>query len=147
MTRPKIYIAAASLEVARAERVVRGAKQLGATVVGEWAGAIREHGSEGIKLEPHERNRRSAEIRLAIREADALLYLVPRVGVETKGGWWEAGFAEALGKICVASVHYCDPKPFILSAADERIGGAAFRFFDNDATAIATTIEMAKRAA
>jgi hypothetical protein len=99
---PRIYVAASSKEVARAQAAMRLVRELGGEVVGDWTPAVLTYGSSGEALSDAENERLSAEQLVHVARSDALVLLVPEV-VATVGAWVELGVAWGRELPCVAS--------------------------------------------
>lgn len=100
---PRIYVAASSKEIPRAQKAMQLVRELGAIVIGEWTEPIAIAGdSEGTKQTDAERALLSAEQLLYVSQADALVLLIPEVE-KTVGAWVELGCAFGASVPCVAS--------------------------------------------
>lgn len=115
--RPRIYVAAASAELPRAEAAIRELRAIGADVVGDWTAAVARWGSEGDGQTDKERSAQSAQQLRHVIGCDALLALVPTADLHTRGLWMEAGAAYAAAVPVVASC--AAPRlPWMLSWAE-----------------------------
>ena len=92
MTPPRIYVAAASLEVQRAQRVMRDLRERGAHIVGDWTEAVLREGGDGARQTDAQRALLSAEQLAEVTRADGLLLLVPE-DVASVGTWIGLGVA------------------------------------------------------
>lgn len=92
----KIYVAASSAEIDRAERMISRLKAAGHEITEDWTVTIRTVGLANQGLSP-ERRRECADADFkGVASADRVVILVPRAPVVTQGAWWEGGVADAL---------------------------------------------------
>lgn len=90
----KVYIAAASAEIARAERVAAKLTSAGIEVTSSWMANVRKVGAANPRDASREQRRAWANGCLAeVAKSDVVLLLMPPIGTETIGAYWEAGFA------------------------------------------------------
>ena len=92
----KVYVAASSQEIPRAQRAMRRLRESGHTVVGDWTEPVLARGYGGDanrQVPPTERRSESLACLRAIGEADAVLLLAPET--RSCGCWVELGFALA----------------------------------------------------
>ena len=98
----KIYIAAASAEIERAERMIALARKAGFTVVHDWPAQIREAGEANPTTVAVEQRRAWALDCLArLSSADALWLLAPQGA--TSGAWVEFGASVSYGRYTIMS--------------------------------------------
>jgi hypothetical protein len=90
----RVYVAGASAELERCERVIAALREGGCTITMDWGAAMRALAALGIcdaQLDDHEA-RRHAEADLdGIVTADVVLLLAPEAA--TRGAWVEFGYA------------------------------------------------------
>jgi hypothetical protein len=90
----RVYVAGASAELDRCERVIAALREGGCTVNFDWTAVMRDHVARGIsdaQLDDHEA-RRHAEVDIAaVEDADVVLFLAPEAA--TRGAWFELGWA------------------------------------------------------
>jgi hypothetical protein len=93
----KIYVAASSREIDRAEAAMAYARGRGHTIPFDWTVPVRENIAAGLSdrdLDDVSARRQAREDRNGIEDSDALLFLSPTQ--PTNGAWWELGFAHGL---------------------------------------------------
>lgn len=85
-----IYIAAASKEIERAERVRDQLRGHGFTITSTWMDQIRQIGEANPRDASHaQRHTWSLQCLYEVWKSDVLLFLVPPVGIDTAGAWGE----------------------------------------------------------
>lgn len=94
-----VYVAGASAELERATSAINLLGAAGFEVALDWTAHIRELGSAPGSAEL--RRAHAIEDEEAIERCGLLWLLVPHAG--TRGAWWEAGTARALGRTVIAS--------------------------------------------
>ncbi len=100
-----LYIAGASVELARAERLASQAYSLGWDVSGtsEWVHDVRIWGPDGSDIPAKISEDRAARDMLNVRCAEVFWLLAPPRGVTTRGAWVELGVAlSAHGEVIVS---------------------------------------------
>lgn len=121
----KTYVAGASVEVARAERAIKAARDLGMTITFDWTVPVRAHGvgKEG-SLTQEERAKHARDDLAAVEACELFWYLLPDPMVRSEGAAVEFGYAQGLMRAGVG------PKIVLLSGSrDGRIFCAARAFF------------------
>ncbi len=100
----KIYVAAASSEIDRAEIWINKLREAGLTVVCTWPQTVRNVGHANPP-EATQSQRRSWALQDLdeVDSADGFWFLLPSMGHATSGAWGEWCFAFARGKLLVAS--------------------------------------------
>ncbi len=97
-----VYVAGASAEVERAERVMGWLRDAGLAIALDWTIPVRALGGQSLS---EGKLRAEAESCLeAVQDSDVLLALIPPRGVHTQGMWAELGVAWASGIRTLASV-------------------------------------------
>lgn len=99
----KIYIAAASKDIARAELVRDQLRELEYDITSTWMDQIRQVGAANPRDASNEQRAIWAEGCLReVRNSDVLLFLVPDDGMDTAGAWTELGvaYAESVEILC-----------------------------------------------
>jgi hypothetical protein len=107
----RVYVAGASAELERCERVIAALAQGGCTVTHDWTPSIREHIARGIseeQLDDHEARRLSGGDYDAIERAHFVLFLAPET--VTRGAWSELGYAGCLMRRGELSVYVSGPR-------------------------------------
>lgn len=100
----KIYVAAASEELERAQRVMARVVELGGSVALDWTVEVAVWGSEALQLKDRERAERLATCLAAVESSDRLLLLVPdEEDVHTKCTWAESTVAYLAGVPTIVS--------------------------------------------
>ena len=100
----KVYIAASSADIERAELWSSRLSIAGIEVVSTWMQTVRDVGDANPRAaERADRQRWAVEDLTQVRSCDLLWMLVPSTARATRGAWLECGFAEALNKIVVFS--------------------------------------------
>ncbi len=92
----KIYVAASSQEIPRAQRAMRRLRMAGHDIVGDWTEPVLARGYGGDanrQVPPHERRTESTNCLRAIAQADAVFLLAPET--RSCGCWVELGYALA----------------------------------------------------
>ncbi len=107
-----VYVAGASAEVERAERVMGWLRDAGLTIALDWTIPVRALGGQGASLTEAERRAHAEADLEAVQDSDVLLALIPPRGVHTQGMWAELGVAWAAGIYTVASMGH---PPFVVS--------------------------------
>lgn len=104
MRRISIYVAGASSEIERAERMMETLEREGFEVTSTWAKNIRKVGHGNPPTASHEQRRAWSITDLEeVGKADLLLFLLPNKGNATFGAWCELGFATSRSKYLVMS--------------------------------------------
>lgn len=99
----KVYVAASSSDITRAEQWRARLRDAGFTVVSTWPHTIKAVGDANPRDATDEQRRQLAESDLTeVRSADALWFLVPQTA-NGRGAYCEFGSAGILGKLIVAS--------------------------------------------
>jgi nucleoside 2-deoxyribosyltransferase len=101
-----VYIAGSSTELDRMQKLAAAIdthNQLNPLsrieITGKWWDVIQARGEANpINAPFHERAAYASDDIAAVKEADFLLLLMPPVGVNSVGCYWEAGYADALDK-------------------------------------------------
>ena len=98
----KIYVAASSKELERAERIMAALRARGHEITFDWTVPIRERAARGepdAKLSITERGFYAFKDTNGIEDADLFWQLIPTT--ESAGAWWELGYATGLrnGKV------------------------------------------------
>lgn len=109
----RVYVAGASLEVERAERMIKRLRGCGIVVTSSWPEVVRLQGNNPRSAAPATRARWAHDDLLGVLSAELTLMLVPPVGTPTIGGWIEVGVAHRDGQTCVFAG---DTKQTIFSA-------------------------------
>lgn len=130
----RVYVAGASAEIERAERVIAALRERGISVTSSWPESVREYGANPREASNEERLGWASDCLTDVRVADVLLVLVPRSPATTIGAWVELGYA----------VHADLP---IVLAGDSRqtVFGALGDECENDEDAIERVVELARR--
>jgi hypothetical protein len=92
----KIYVAASSQEIPRAQRAMRSLRAAGHAIVGDWTVPVLARGYGGDanrQVPPAERRSESMACLKAVTEAEAVLLLAPET--RSCGCWVELGYALA----------------------------------------------------
>lgn len=90
----KVYIAGASSEIERAERVAAKLTAAGIEITSSWMANVRKVGAANPRDASRAQRRTWANGCLAeVAKSDVVLLLMPPAGTETIGAYWEAGFA------------------------------------------------------
>lgn len=92
----KIYVAASSIEIDRAERMISRLKAAGHEITEDWTVKIRQVGLANQGLTPELRREAADADFRGVAAADRVVILVPKTPVVTQGAWWEGGVADAL---------------------------------------------------
>lgn len=111
-----IYVAAASGEIERAQRVMARVVELGGRVALDWTEEVAAWTSEALRLKDGERAERITACLTSAESADRLLLLVPDGGVQTKGAWAEVTAAYRAGVPVIVSCARAR-LPFVVSWA------------------------------
>jgi hypothetical protein len=109
----KIYVAAASAEIERAERMIAILRELGHEITVDWPAAMRALGMRALGkanagLTPEQRTFHAAEDYRGVATAQRVVILVPKAPAATQGAWWEGGIADALEIPIIASGRFED---------------------------------------
>jgi nucleoside 2-deoxyribosyltransferase len=100
MSKTIVYVAASSNELARAKGFAARLRMRGLTPSCDWIAVV--HGAgEGNPDDYSVRRTAACEAVKAIDGADALALLVPHAPRISHGAFFELGYAEARGKLCV----------------------------------------------
>jgi len=91
----KIYVAGASAEMARAESMIAVLRGNGFEVPFDWTEPVKRHGHAN-DVSPTVADAESTNALRHVENVDAVVCLVPPVGVDTIGLWVELGVAFAL---------------------------------------------------
>lgn len=89
-----IYVAGASKELDRVRRVMARLREAGHEITFDWTEEVAKYGS--IPTDPAIAAAASDKDMEAIQGANLFIFLHPAPGVETKGAWYELGYASAL---------------------------------------------------
>lgn len=122
----RIYIAGASVEIARAERAIKAVRELGSTITHDWTISVRANGGPGKegKLSREEQAKFASEDLSGVERCELFWYLLPDPLTRSEGAAVEFGYAQGL-MACG-----CGPKLVMLSGNREgRIFCAARAFF------------------
>lgn len=92
-----MYVAGASSEVDRAERMIRRLRERGVVVTSSWPEVVRLNGENPATAPTASRLRWSCDDLVGVETADMLLALVPPIDQPTRGAWVEIGYAKAIG--------------------------------------------------
>ena len=90
----RVYVAGASAELERCERVIAALRAGGCTITADWTPEMRGDHARGIsdaQLDDHEARRRAETDLDAVEDADVVLLLAPETA--TRGAWFETGYA------------------------------------------------------
>jgi hypothetical protein len=93
----RVYVAGASAELERCERVMAALREGGCVISHDWTPSIREAIARGVseeQLDDHEARRLSGVDYDAIERAHVVLFLAPET--VTRGAWAELGYAGCL---------------------------------------------------
>jgi hypothetical protein len=93
-----VYVAGASAEVERAERIIQALRSAGFIVTHDWTRSVREYRAKGYRdadLSDEACEEIAASDLDAVRRADVLLFLSPEQ--PTTGAWVELGAASNYG--------------------------------------------------
>lgn len=113
----KVYIAAASAEIERAERVAGKLAAAGIQITSSWMRQVRRAGAANPREASSGQRRTLAVGCLSeVGDSDVVLLLMPPVGTETIGAYWEAGYARSLSARIILSG---DTKRSVFSALGE----------------------------
>jgi len=104
----KIYVAAASAEIERAERMIGILRELGHEITVDWPAAMRALGKANAGLTPEQRAFHAAEDYRGVATAQRVVILVPKAPAATQGAWWEGGIADALEIPIIAAGRFED---------------------------------------
>lgn len=100
----KVYVAAASGEIDRAEHWIAKLREAGIMVTCTWPESVRRVGHANPPEAPHSQRRGWAVQDLTeVDEGNALWVLLPSLGFSTSGAWTELGFAYARAKLILMS--------------------------------------------
>lgn len=101
----RIYVAGASTEVTRAERMIAALRTAGHEITVDWTVHVRAFMKASFAAQPEGDDRRHAadEDYRGVSTAQRVVLLVPCVPSLTQGAWWEGGIADALGIPIIAS--------------------------------------------
>lgn len=100
----KIYIAAASSEIDRAEKWIKRCQEVGIEVTSTWCATVRKAGAANpADADQLQRRIWATQDLKEVGQADALWFLLPGVGHQTDGAWGELCFAFAKDKWIVLS--------------------------------------------
>lgn len=105
----RIYVAAASKEIERAERMIERLRAAGHTITVDWPAAIRAMAgvaNEGLTQEQR-KEAADADYR-GVATAERIVILVPVQPIVTQGAWWEGGIADALRIPIISSGRFED---------------------------------------
>lgn len=113
----RVYVAGASAEIERADRVIALCEMAGFKVVSTWPALVRQVGHANPRDAAKEDRRRwSINDLEEVAQAHVLWFLAPTKPLTTSGAWVELGAAYALGVSIVTSG---DTKQSIFSAVGE----------------------------
>lgn len=105
----RIYVAAASKEIERAERMIERLRAAGHTITVDWPAAIRAMAGVANEGLTHELRKEAADADYrGVATAERVVILVPENPVVTQGAWWEGGIADALRIPIIASGRFED---------------------------------------
>ena len=100
----KVYVAAASSEIERAEHWISELKKIGVTITCTWPESVRSVGAANPPEATLEQRTGWAMQDLAeVREADVFWFLLPSPGHSTSGAWTELGCASETKRKIVMS--------------------------------------------
>lgn len=130
-----VYVAAASKEIARAERVHEALRAIpNVKVVSTWIEMMRGVSVPEHAMPPGERARNKQANADAIYQSSVVLFLAPPPGAPTRMGWWELGYVEGLiaegpykRRVLVSGPHARDSictEGYEIHATDEEAIGA-----------------------
>lgn len=105
----RIYVAAASAEIERAERMIARLRAAGHTITVDWPAAIRAMAgvaNEGLTQE--QRREAARDDYEGVISAERVVILVPEKPIVTQGAWWEGGIADALRIQIIAAGRFED---------------------------------------
>jgi len=91
----KVYVAAASAEIERAERFAREARRLGHEVTHDWMAIVRSQTVSESELPRAIRREAATDDIRGVREAEVFIMLVPDEQIASRGIWVELGYAIA----------------------------------------------------
>lgn len=93
---PKVYVAGASVELARCRTAIDSLSAAGITVTHDWTEPVRKYGSAGVELKPQQRAMYARLNLDGIQEANVFWLLAPSAECTGTGMWIELGYALAL---------------------------------------------------
>jgi hypothetical protein len=112
----KIYVAASSREIDRAEAAMAYDRGRGHTIGFDWTVDMRKNAVPDRDLDAVSARKYALKDMDGIAASDALLFLSPVQ--PTKGAWWELGFAHGRNKIVVVSYLLNAPRQCIFEGLE-----------------------------
>lgn len=98
-----VYVASSSSSIERVRWAIDSLREIGIEVTCTWPDVIATVGDANPRDATRDQRRGWTEQDLVeVRAADVLWFIVPSPGT-TRGAWFEAGYAHALGKVVLFS--------------------------------------------
>lgn len=146
----KLYIAAASAEIDRAERLMKIARAQGHEITHDWTHEVRAAIAQGLSedLIPDEVALVGALMDIGgVVTADRFIYLVPPKPISTSGAWVELGVAHTLREF-VPRPSYMRPLQLVCAGAPFTVRRSIFTrladaFVEADVDALADELVLA----